>query len=124
MRKPFLFAAVAALTTSLAPFITSRSDKPPSFKIVVVGKGIPQIEVLDTEPPVPDCRNAKDDEKPGLNMWSGALNAWKVKSPAAGQIKLVGMDDAGDRDTAEEIARKLEADPEVLAVIGHSISGT
>ena len=70
MRKPLLFAAVAALTTGLAPFITPRSE-PVVFKIVVVGKGIPQVEVPrghKMETPIPDCKKAKDDEKPGLNM--------------------------------------------------------
>ncbi len=129
MRKPFLFAAVAALTTSLAPFITPRSE-PVVLKIVVVGKGIPQTEVPQghkTETPMPDCKEAKDDEKPGLNMWGGALTAWtdpSVKWPAGVQLELVGMDDADDGGKARDTARQLEAEPEVLAIIGHSISGT
>jgi len=121
MRKPFLFAAVAALTTSLAPFITPKSE-PVVFKIVVVGKGVPE----NTDKPAPDCQTTNLEDMAGPKMWNGALaaSADLPSLPAGPRFQLVGRDDGGKQEKATKIAHELEADPSVLAVIGHSASGT
>lgn len=123
MRKPMLFAVVAALTTGLANFITPKSEDPVVFKVVVVGKGVPE----NMDKPVLDCQTAGQDDMAGPKMWKGALAAWadsKPAWPAGQQIILVGRDDKGTKERAKEVARELEADPSVVAVIGHSASGT
>ncbi len=122
MRKPFLFAAVVALTTSLAPFITPRNEEAVVLKIVVIGKGVPK----DPKTPAPDCAEVTKNDKEGLNVWNGAQAAWSdLKFPLPpGKLELIPMEDGGDEETVKANARKLQADPGVLVVIGHSKSGT
>ena len=55
------------------------------------------------------------------------MTAWavpRVEWPTGVQLELVGMDDADDEGKARDTARQLQVEPEVLAIIGHSISGT
>lgn len=93
-------------------------DQPP-FIIAVVGDGV--------RSEAPATRDHPLNNAQGLAMGEGAFAAAE-KSPSLGvarkYVRPVGYDDGGSVSEAARIARQLQADPRVLAVIGHATSGT
>ncbi len=98
----------------------SRSVRPFTvFTIAVIGDGVPG--------PVQSGRVYPLNRAQGRDMWSGAKAAFE-KSPRLSGIRdlvvLEPYDDGGNASEAQRIAREIQSQPNVIAVIGHATSET
>jgi ABC-type branched-subunit amino acid transport system substrate-binding protein len=91
-------------------------EKP--FLIAIIGNGVPK-----GEDPVP--RELPRDTASGLAMWNGAEAAF-INSPRLNALRkiaeLVPFDDGANPKISAELARRIQSNPKVLAVIGHTTS--
>lgn len=100
--------------------IDQQQTQQKKFIVAVVGDGVPSKR----EP----CPRATSlNRAQGKAMWDGVYQAFH-NSPTCNKarelISLVGFDDCGTSKGANKIARELQWNPRVLAVIGHATSGT
>jgi hypothetical protein len=99
-------ATLASLFHLFLPYHAIETHVPgPLFKIVVVGK-------IDKADP---------DAKVGEDVFDGANALSSILPP---MIRITHEDDQDLADNAKKLAKTLESDPQVLAVIGHSLSAT
>ena len=90
------------------------------FVVAVIGDGVPSSS---TQP----NRVYPLNRAQGRDMWSGAQAAFE-KSPRLRGIRdlitLEPLDDGGDANQAQKLARQIQSNPNVIAVIGHATSET
>lgn len=88
------------------------------FLIAIIGNGVPKAEE-------PRERELPKDTASGVAMYNGAEAAF-TNSPRLKELRsvaqLASFDDGANPKTAAEIARKIQVDPRILAVIGHTTS--
>lgn len=113
------------LVVATATGVMTACSPPPTiskFEVAVVGNGVPQEAVEN--PPLE--RDFPKDESKGRAIWSAARLALQSDdfSELASVIELRPYDDFGNDHRAASIARELRVKPSVLAVIGHTASGT
>lgn len=118
-----MFRMLLHLAVTLT-FLAGCSPPPTisKFEVAVVGNGVPQPAVQD--PPLQ--RDFPKDESKGKAIWSAATLALQTHhfEDIHSVIELKPYDDFGNDKRAAKIARELRGDPSVLAVIGHTASGT
>jgi ABC-type branched-subunit amino acid transport system substrate-binding protein len=110
--------ALALLGLSKCPPAQPPSSK--AFVIAVIGDGVPSSSP-------PPTRNYPLNRAQGRDMWSGVKAAYE-KSPRLNGVRdlvtLEPFDDGGAADEAQRLARRIQSNPNVIAVIGHATSET
>lgn len=98
--------------------IQPKSSK--AFVIAVIGDGVPSSSSQPNR--VYPLNRAQ-----GRDMWSGVKAAFD-RSPRLANIRglmtLQPFDDGGNASEAERLARQIQSNPNVIAVIGHATSET
>ena len=102
---------------------SAGADHKPRLKVVVAG-----------EATTPDCLRgdriqwgrAHPEKADGCAIAAGANAALgsALTADARDRFQLEFIDDGGNTESAEAVARRIESDPDVLAVIGHTASDT
>ena len=103
---------------------SGSQDKPSKngekFLVVVVGDGVPPVDVSQARPwPL--------NRAQGEAMYDGvraALNESPSLQDLRSIIEIAGRDDRGEPERASQLAKELQHNPRVLAVIGHATSET
>lgn len=125
--EPAILSVVLAVALSLAGCSTpSTTSQPGSIGnrrkliIAVVGDGV-------GNQPSPGQRATSLNRAQGISMWQGAHAAYAYSPQLAGLREIVQLKPYDDRSlasAAERIGERLQANPRVLAVIGHATSST
>ena len=116
-------ASFIAPTTLDQEVVTQHRTEPP-FIVEVVANGVPK----DGKPYTPDPDQHL--QLVGLDLWIGASAAYEdIKESQKGTesdlpFQLKGQNDTDDVEVAAGIAKSIQDDPRVLAVVGHGITQT
>lgn len=131
MRLAKLFAVSAGALAASATLSSPRTldlqslthqDKGPPFIVDVVANGVPPDG--KSYVPTPD----QTEQTIGLDLWIGATTAYNdLKNASKDHVlpfELKPLDDKDKEENAREIAKNIQLQPQVLAVVGHGITLT